>query len=781
MADLIEEMKFTVLPGDTFKEMFGFFQFYKITAEGENEKNQPLVDGLNVIPLSQKNGYCDGGITFNIQDNLFKGLNNYAVTYKYIREVEIPDDAMIFIDYNSFRSDKLILKERKDLSESDIWNDINFCKDILLCDHKYITFIKNPPHELLDWLLTKRPGALEYIDNPPNDLVIKVLNDTPYMIRHLKNPTIEHYLTAYTKSSYSIQYIDIAPDMLDELIKLRPEIKELREKKNNYYGSSYYGNHGHYENGIWKKNNDYPFINKDFSLGNTQSKSSQVTQYIDSSTKAWQNKHKAPETEAESAEEIKKNPFHIRAVPSQTPYLCQLAFSLNKDTFRYIEPKYLNAAMCDEAVDSNYKMLSYVPPEYIDFMDKKIIVAALEKNGKLIEDIPNPTHEMCLAAVMNNPDAIYSIKEKPKDIIELLAKKMPKFYHLLDEIDSDDPKELESIISTCPTFYSKLKKKTKELTAIAVGKVPEMLKYVPEELQDEDLCSTIVLVSPKVFQYVINQTHKICLNAVSMDGLCLKYVKNKTRDLCWKALENNPLALEFISDQTEEMCLFAISKNVRAIEFVLTMTKNILSYVLETSPHLLKEAVNLCPDILTETMIESIMKKNGLQLKHVPRHLMSIKICYLAIDNNPEAIEYVHPDCISNDLILRAVRKNGNVIRFVAYNKQTEEVCMEAVKNQPNALRFLSIEKQTDAVCMSALEKDVFSFEFIKNKKPELCFYAVGKNPAIMAHINSKDEMLYQMCLCINPKALHYIRDIDIRREGTELLHEIENIILSTQ
>jgi len=755
MSDLIEDLKFTMLPGTTFKELFGFFTFYKILQENELEKNQLLVTGLNDISLTQKNGYVDGGIVFNIQDNLFKGLINHTNIYKYIREVEIPDDALVFIDYNSFKADKLILKERSNISDSEIWNDINYCKEVLLLDHRYISFIKNPPYELLDWLLSKRPIAIEYIDQVPNDLIIKVITNMPYLIKYVKNPTIEHYLLAYEKNSYAIQYIDIKPDILAELIKINPAIATLREKKN-IYGN--YIDSGHYKTG----ESYYPFINK--GTGTSTSTSKQIVPY-------------APPTEAESAIEIKKNPLYIRHVTTQTNYLCQLAFSLNKEAIKYIEPKWMNATMCDEAVLENYKLLTYVPAEYISFMDHKIIISALEKNGKLIELIPNPTHEMCIAAVTNNPEAIYDIKNKSKDIIDFIIKKNPKYLHLVDDIDIDDEKELEKIINEFPTFYQKVKHKTLNLSIIAVNRIPGNLKYVPEEFQTEALCLSAINGSPKVLQYIINQTISMCLNAVSKDGTCLKFVKNKTQEICQKALENNPYALEFISPQTEDMCLSAISRDIMTIGFVLTMTEKILGTALRLSPYLIKDAINLCPEILNEEMICSVVSTNGLLLKYIPQHLMSTKACDIAINNNPDSLEYVYPEFMSLMLILKAVRKNGNVIRFVESKRQNRLVCLEAVKNQPNALRYISEEKQTHEICMAALNKDVLAFEYIKNKTPELCLYSVGKNPATMACIHTKDEVLYQMCICINPKALHYIRDIDMREQARELLYELEKII----
>ena len=125
MSDLFADLKYTIIPGETFKELFGFFTFYKLTYEPETEKNKyPLDDGLNEIEITQKNGFVDGGIVFNIQLNLFGGMYYRKDMYEYIREVEVIDDAIVFIDDHGFKASKLILKERKPLGESEIWKDI---------------------------------------------------------------------------------------------------------------------------------------------------------------------------------------------------------------------------------------------------------------------------------------------------------------------------------------------------------------------------------------------------------------------------------------------------------------------------------------------------------------------------------------------------------------------------------------------------------------------------------------------------------------------------------
>lgn len=736
MSDLIDDLKFTMLPGSTFKELFGFMCFFKVTGDPEVEKLEFIIqDGLNEIQLTQKNGYVDGGIVFNQQWNLFKGLGNYTNMIKYIREVEIPDDAVVFIDHSSFRSDKLILKERKNISESDVWKDIEFCKEVLISDHRYLECIKNPSNELLNWLISKRPIAIELIDSPSDELVYKVLKDTPHMIRYIKNAKIEHYLHAFEQNKYAVKHIDIKKDMLDELIKIKPEI------------------------GLIRAENYQPLINK----GDTY----QVTYY-----------NKPTITESQSEEFIRKDPNYIRHVTNQTQKLCDLAFFLNPLSFKYFEPKFITDQMCNDAVSHNNKMLTYVPGDNILTMDQTIIINALLQDGSLIEHIYDPSYEMCKAAVTSKPDAIYQIRDKPQDLIAMLAEKDPKYFQLFDEINIDNKEELTKLIAKYPMLYSKLKHKTQDLSNLAVSKIPSMLQYVPKEYQTEEMCIAVINNHPAMLQYVFNQTPEICKHAVCILGSCLKYIKdpkNKTEELCRQAISNDPFAIEFVDNQTEEMCLSALEKDIRVMDNIHVMTERILAYVVMKKPELIKQAFEFCPHLVTEDLVSCAVYENGLLLKFIPTDFKTEKVCEIAIFSDPNALEYVPYDRRTRPLLLSAVCGNGNVIRFIEDPPVT--LCIEAVKDQPNALRYIS--NQTHEMCMIALKKDILSFEYIKNKTAELCFYAVSKNPAVMSCIDTKDVYIYNFCVLVNPKVLHYIRDVDRRHDCSELLVELQNIILS--
>ena len=60
------------------------------------------------------------------------------------------------------------------------------------------------------------------------------------------------------------------------------------------------------------------------------------------------------------------------------------------------------------------------------------------------------------------------------------------------------------------------------------------------------------------------QTHKLQMAAVTLDGLEICHVKNQTHDLCLEAVKQNGLALKYVKIQHPKICSAAINQNKKA-------------------------------------------------------------------------------------------------------------------------------------------------------------------------------------------------------------------------
>ena len=94
-------------------------KYYKITNKEECHYGMEYKNGLNIdiLPFDPTGPCCPGGIYFADKENICKFLN-YGC---FIREVVIPGDALIYHENNKSKADKVILKERRDLSKVETW------------------------------------------------------------------------------------------------------------------------------------------------------------------------------------------------------------------------------------------------------------------------------------------------------------------------------------------------------------------------------------------------------------------------------------------------------------------------------------------------------------------------------------------------------------------------------------------------------------------------------------------------------------------------------------
>jgi hypothetical protein len=100
------------------------------------------------------------------------------------------------------------------------------------------------------------------------------------------------------------------------------------------------------------------------------------------------------------------------------------------------------------------------------------------------------------------------------------------------------------------------------------------LKYVPEALQDREMCLEAVRQDSWALQYVPKalQDREMCLGAVRQDGYALYYVPKALRDkkMCLEAVKHSGYALKYVPEalRDREMCLDAVRKDGRALDFV---------------------------------------------------------------------------------------------------------------------------------------------------------------------------------------------------------------------
>jgi len=132
---------FSTKSGKDFKELYSYTKFYKITNKNECHHNFQYKDGLNEDTQKfNPVGECkSGGLYFTELYN----IPYWTLHGLYIREVEILDDSLVYIEYNKFKTNKFYLKEKILLNDFNKWHDFGFCYDAYKINRYNMLYIKS--------------------------------------------------------------------------------------------------------------------------------------------------------------------------------------------------------------------------------------------------------------------------------------------------------------------------------------------------------------------------------------------------------------------------------------------------------------------------------------------------------------------------------------------------------------------------------------------------------------------------------------------------------------
>jgi hypothetical protein len=154
---------YSTITGKAFKKLFSNKKFYKITNEKECHHNFQYKDGLNEDTiLFNPSGKCNSGGLY------FTELNKIGLWIDYgknIREIEVLDDSLIYIENDKFKTNKFILQNKVLLEDFQYWNNYDFCKSVVKQNYKTLKYIKQKfqTEELCRLAINQSAYALQYI------------------------------------------------------------------------------------------------------------------------------------------------------------------------------------------------------------------------------------------------------------------------------------------------------------------------------------------------------------------------------------------------------------------------------------------------------------------------------------------------------------------------------------------------------------------------------------------------------------------------------------------
>jgi tetratricopeptide (TPR) repeat protein len=290
--------------------------------------------------------------------------------------------------------------------------------------------------------------------------------------------------------------------------------------------------------------------------------------------------------------------------------------NFGEDFLYKIPEKYKTKELCDIALKYNPKSFEYVPDVY---KTRKMCLDVLSKSGSMIHFVPQSLLKYTINNVEVQDTELIStaIKNDPYILIDLMAN-----YNITHELYID-----------------------------ALKNEPSLLKYIPKEIKDVELCNV----------------------SVDGNGSMLEYVPKEiqTYDMCIKAVIDNPLMLEYCNNKTLELCIIAASVNSKSLIFVPEEFKTSLKFY------------------------SKLFKMNPKTISMIPEEFITQKMCNIAIYNNPSMLNII-PIKYRIDLLCAHSlyhESYDNVLPHIPKDIQTNSLFYNSVKDKLHDLTIVPKDK----------------------------------------------------------------------------------------
>ena len=219
--------------GRKFNEQFKNTSFVKLTNENCIHNGFKYEERLNkdTIPLHRIDNDSPGGLYFCKYDEFGKWCNYGNKKMEYMWDVEIPNDAKVVMIDGKFKSNKIILSNKRL-----IWSNNDLCLEAVKHDgfnikHVYIKdpdmcleavkqnglalyFIKIQTEEMCLTAVKNNTNALGFVQEQTESICLEVVKTDGLALRHVKTQTEEICSEAIKQNGFALKFVKNQTDKL---------------------------------------------------------------------------------------------------------------------------------------------------------------------------------------------------------------------------------------------------------------------------------------------------------------------------------------------------------------------------------------------------------------------------------------------------------------------------------------------------------------------------------------------------------------------------------------
>jgi hypothetical protein len=263
------------------------------------------------------------------------------------------------------------------------------------------------------------------------------------------------------------------------------------------------------------------------------------------------------------------------------------------------------------------------------------------------------------------------------------------------------------------------------------------------------------LIKEPFFKQQINspEFRDVYLSAIDRDYNCLEYIN-------FEILVEN---LVFSDLQVTNLLYTIISKYPMAIEYIgeKFLTEKLCFLAVKNNPRAIESVkINEKSKLFYDRLCMFAVKKDSSLFNYLDGKYHTEKLCFKIIYKFPDMIQYV--SCMHNfykKLSFLAVKRNGLCLQFVHVLFRTKQLCFTAVYKNPDAILYVPRHYQTSHICIYAIKKKPQCFQYLDNPSNDLSEKIFKTNPSLFLSLTNRCKT-HDLCLKMvreNGKFLVYV------------------------
>jgi hypothetical protein len=193
------------LSGKEFNEIYKDKTLVKLTNCEENHNGFQFRTGLNVdtVPFNPTGECNPGGIYFCESDYAFNWLNYRGMHMIYCRYVHVPEHSRVYIELGKFKADKLILTERKLVS--DVMTEM-MCLSTVKRNGMKLKYVKKQTETICLSAVKQNGLALEYVKDRTETICLEAVKQNGLALKYVLDQTENICLTAIKQNGLASMY-----------------------------------------------------------------------------------------------------------------------------------------------------------------------------------------------------------------------------------------------------------------------------------------------------------------------------------------------------------------------------------------------------------------------------------------------------------------------------------------------------------------------------------------------------------------------------------------------